>query len=48
MATITKILTGTGALVALYLLISSKNTASVVSSIGNLYSSSVKTLQGRG
>jgi hypothetical protein len=48
MGTISKVLSGTAVLVAMYLIVThAKETASVVNSIGGVYTSSVKTLQGR-
>lgn len=48
MGTISKILSGTAVLVGVYLVLSqAKNTSSIVSSLGSVYSTSVKTLQGR-
>lgn len=48
MGTITKILSGTGILIALYLLLSNASGAgTVISSLGDAYSKGVQTLQGR-
>lgn len=48
MGTISKILSGTGILIALYLLFSNASGASsVISSLGTAYSKGVQTLQGR-
>lgn len=48
MGTITKIISGTGILIALYLVIvkSPQGTVNVINSLGNVYTKSVKTLQG--
>lgn len=49
MGTFTKIISGTGILIALYLIvINAGNTVKVINSLGGVYTSSVKTLQGRG
>lgn len=49
MGTITKIISGTGILVAIYLILvkSPTGTVKVINSLGSVYTSSVKTLQGR-
>lgn len=48
MGTISKVLSGTAILVAMYLIVkNAKETVSVINSIGGVYTSSVKTLQGR-
>jgi hypothetical protein len=48
MGTISKILSGTAILVGMYLIITNaKSTTSIVNSLGSVYTSSVKTLQGR-
>lgn len=48
MGTISKILSGTAVLVGMYLLLmNSKSTVSIINSLGGVYTSSVKTLQGR-
>ena len=48
MGTITKILSGTAILVGMYLILTnSKSTTDIVNSLGGVYTSSVKTLQGR-
>ena len=48
MSHITKLLAGTGALIAIYLFLSNyKATTSVISQLGNTYSQGIKTLQGR-
>lgn len=49
MGTISKILSGTAILIGIYLLIThSKDAVNIVNSLGGVYTSSVKTLQGRG
>lgn len=49
MSTVSKILSGTAILVGLYLLLSNaKETSSIINSLGSVYTSSVKTLQGNG
>lgn len=48
MGTISKIISGTGILIALYLLVKNASGASnVIKSLGGVYTSGVKTLQGR-
>lgn len=48
MGTITKIISGTGILIALYLFLDNYGaTTKIISQLGSTYSSSVKTLQGR-
>lgn len=48
MGTIAKVLAGTGLLIGIYLILSkSKETTSIVNSLGGVYTSSVKVLQGR-
>lgn len=48
MGTITKIISGTGILIAVYLVLkNATGTTKVVNSLGSVYTSSVKTLQGR-
>lgn len=48
MGTISKVLSGTAILVAMYLIVTNaKSTVSVINSIGGVYTDSVKTLQGR-
>lgn len=48
MGTITKILSGTAVLVGLYLVLSkSGETVKVINSLGGVYTSGVKVLQGR-
>ena len=48
MVTMTKIISGTGLLICLYLVLSnSKATVNIVNSLGGVYTKSVKTLQGR-
>ena len=45
---ISKILAGTGVLVGMYLLLkNSGSTKTIISSLGSVYTSGVKTLQGR-
>lgn len=45
---ITMILSGTGILIAMYLILkNSTSTVSVIKQLGSTYTSSVKTLQGR-
>jgi hypothetical protein len=47
MGTVSKVLSGTAVLIALYLIIkNAKNTVSVINSIGGVYTNAVKTLQG--
>ena len=46
---VTMLLTGTGILVAMYLILAnSTSTVSIIKQLGSTYTSSVKTLQGRG
>ena len=48
MGTISKILAGTGVLIAIYLfLTNSKATANIISQLGSTYTGGVKVLQGR-
>ena len=48
MGTISKILSGTAILIGMYLVLkNSKSTVDVINSLGKVYTSSVKTLQGR-
>lgn len=48
MGTVSKILSGTALLIALYLVIdNAKGTASIINSLGGVYTKSIKTLQGR-
>lgn len=48
MNTISKLLSGTAILIGMYLILkNSKSTVSVINSLGSVYTSSVKTLQGR-
>ena len=48
MGTISKILSGTAILIGMYLIIKNpKGTTSIINSLGGVYTSSVKTLQGR-
>lgn len=48
MGTISKVLSGTAVLIGLYLiLVNAKSTVSVINSLGGVYTSGVKTLQGR-
>ena len=48
MGTVTKIISGTGILIAIYLFLSNYTaTTKVISQLGSTYSSSVKVLQGR-
>lgn len=48
MGTISKILSGTALLIAVYLVVdNAKGTASVINSLGGVYTKSIKTLQGR-
>ena len=48
MGTISKILSGTGILIGMYLILSqSRNAVSVVNSLGGVYTDSVRALQGR-
>lgn len=49
MNTISKLLAGTGVLIAIYLFVkNASGTASIIDTLGGVYSSGVKTLQGRG
>lgn len=48
MGTVSKVLSGTAVLIGMYLILkNAKSTASVINSLGGVYTSSVKTLQGR-
>lgn len=48
MGTLTKVLSGTAVLIGLYLIVSNAtNTTKIITSAGSLYTSGVKTLQGR-
>ena len=48
MGTVSKILSGTAILIGMYLILkNAKSTTSVINSLGGVYTSSVKTLQGR-
>ena len=48
MGTITKVLSGTALLIGIYLVLkNSKGTVSVINGLGNVYTKSIKTLQGR-
>jgi len=48
MGTISKILSGTGLLIGMYLVLSKgTESAKIISTLGNTYSGAVKTLQGR-
>lgn len=48
MGTVSKILSGTAILVGMYLILSNASgTKSIINSLGSIYTSSVKTLQGR-
>ena len=48
MGTVTKIISGTGILVAIYLFLSNYTaTTKIISQLGSTYTGSVKTLQGR-
>ena len=48
MSLATKVLSGTGILIAIYLFVkNSRGTVSIINSLGSVYSSGVKTLQGR-
>ena len=48
MSTVSKILSGTAILIGIYLIVkNAKGSATVVNSLGGIYSNSVKTLQGR-
>lgn len=48
MGTVTKLLSGTAVLIGMYLVLTnSKSTVSVINSLGSVYTSGVKTLQGR-
>lgn len=49
MNTISKLLAGTGILVAIYLFVkNATGTASIIDTLGSVYADGVKTLQGRG
>lgn len=49
MGTIAKVLSGTAVLVGMYLVLSkSSQTVSIIKSLGSVYTTGVKTLQGRG
>lgn len=48
MSTISKVLSGTALLIAVYLVVkNAKGTASIINSLGGVYTKSIKTLQGR-
>ena len=48
MGTISKLLSGTAILIGMYLVLrNSSSTVKVINSLGGVYTSSVKTLQGR-
>ena len=48
MGTVSKILSGTGILIAVYLLVANfKGTTSIIDSLGGAYTKGVQTLQGR-
>lgn len=48
MGNIAKLLSGTAVLIGMYLILkNSKSTVSVINSLGGVYTSGVKTLQGR-
>lgn len=48
MGTIAKVMSGTAVLVGMYLILkNSASTVSVINSLGGVYASGVKTLQGR-
>ena len=48
MGTVSKVISGTGVLIAMYLLFKNASGASsIISSMGSAYSNGVKTLQGR-
>jgi hypothetical protein len=48
MGTISKILSGTGILIGMYLILSkSRDTTSIINSLGGVYTKSVTALQGR-
>ena len=48
MSMVSKILSGTALLIAIYLVVkNAKGTASVINSLGSVYTKSIKTLQGR-
>lgn len=48
MGTISKILSGTGILIGMYLILSQANNASsIINSLGGVYTSSVRALQGQ-
>ena len=47
MGTVSKVLSGTAVLIALYLIVkNATNTVKVINSIGGVYTNAVKTLQG--
>lgn len=49
MSLMMKIISGTGILIAIYLVVSrASDTSKIINSLGSVYTSSVKTLQGRG
>ena len=49
MSMIAKLLAGTGILIAIYLFLDNAGgTTSIINSLGGVYTSGVKTLQGRG
>ena len=49
MSMISKLLAGTGILIAIYLFVKNANgTASIIDTLGGVYADGVKTLQGRG
>lgn len=49
MSMIAKLLSGTGILIAIYLFVrNASGTVSIINSLGNVYTSGVKTLQGKG
>lgn len=48
MGTLTKVLSGTAVLIGMYLILNHANeTKNIVNSLGSVYTSGVKTLQGR-
>lgn len=48
MGTVAKIISGTAVLVGIYLILTNaKGTTSIINSLGGVYTSSVKSLQGR-
>ena len=48
MSTISKILSGTDLLIGIYLVVKNyKDTVGVINGLGNVYTKSIKTLQGR-